>query len=539
MKAALLFFSAFLLHDALHAQTLDWVRQARGAGSDEGRAIATDPAGNSYVTGNFSDTAYFGNAEIISAPPPLDMPPNTNVFITKLDAEGDFLWATQAGGMDGAQGNGIATDASGNSHVIGAFAGTSEFGSTTHTSAGEWDIFISKLNTQGEFIWTARVGGTASDIGNSIATDAAGNSYVTGYFRNTATFGSTTLTATGPADSFFAKLDANGNFLWAKRVGAMAVQQSAGNGITADAAGNSYVTGYYQGTVTFGNTTLTPVGTTNTYIAKLDTDGNFLWAKRAGGGTDFEKGSGVALDGAGNCYVSGRFSGVAEFGNISHTAETTADAFIAKLDANGNFLWVQRGMGTGYNTAESIATDATGNCSITGWFRGTVNMGNTTLEASGSSDIFVAQLDANGNFLWAQRAGSPSPIEEGGTGIATDATGNCIVTGDFRGTADVGGTTLTAVRYADVLIAKFSTGTTSIRDDQRSGSIMLFPNPASSILHIRTDDVVKSVDIFNSVGTLVRTETSRTFSVEQLPSGVYLLRIRTGDGMYAQRLVKE
>ncbi|MDY0112281.1 MAG: SBBP repeat-containing protein, partial [Candidatus Syntrophosphaera sp.] len=150
------------------------------------------------------------------------------------------------------------------------------------------------------WLWAKQAGGTYSDEGNGIAIDSSGNSYVTGRFQGTATFGTTTLTTTGSseiADIFVAKLDSSGNWLWATKAGGN--DRDYGYDIATDFSGNSYVTGYFNGTASFGGTTLTSSGQEDIFVAKLDSSGNWLWAKKAGG-TCSESGLSIATDSSGN-----------------------------------------------------------------------------------------------------------------------------------------------------------------------------------------------------------------------------------------------
>jgi len=119
-----------------------------------------------------------------------------------------------------------------------------------------------------DWLWANKAGGNDDDVGWSIAIDDAGYSYVTGCFDGTVTFGSTTLTGSGGFDIFVAKMDSNGNWLWAKKAGGN--DYDVTYTISIDNTGNSYVTGIFRGTATFGSTTLTNIGFTNIFVAKLD-----------------------------------------------------------------------------------------------------------------------------------------------------------------------------------------------------------------------------------------------------------------------------
>ena len=169
-----------------------------------------------------------------------------------------------------------------------------------------------------EFRWARQAAATGGVATRAIAADRLGNSYVTGWFIGTATFGGKTLTSDGEGDIFVAKYDGDGKILWARRAGGSSFDEGAG--IAVDVSGNCYVTGYFSGTGTFGGVTLTSRGNGDIVIAKYDSAGNVKWAK-AFGGSEEDRGNHIALDGLGNCYVTGFFnSATATFGGVRRSA---------------------------------------------------------------------------------------------------------------------------------------------------------------------------------------------------------------------------
>jgi hypothetical protein len=299
------------------------VRRAGGNSNDEGRGIAVDSSGNAYITGYFQGAALFGATTLTSAG-------GFDTYIAKVDSGGNFIWAKRAGGTSDDYGRGIALDSSGNAYITGSFQGTALYGATTLTSSGSYDTYIAKVDSVGNFLWAKSAGGSSDDVGVGIALDSSGNAYITGYFSGTAVFGATTLTSAGDRDIYVAKLDIGGNFLWAKRAGG--ISWDSGNGIAVDSSGNTYITGYFNGIAVFGATTLISAGGDDTYIAKVDIGGNFLWAKRAGG-TSSDRGSDIALDSSGNAYITGWFEGTAVFGATTLTSVWGRDVFIWKVPA--------------------------------------------------------------------------------------------------------------------------------------------------------------------------------------------------------------
>ena len=227
-----------------------------------------------------------------------------------------LTWAKSIGGSSYYRGSSIKVDASGNVYTTGNFTGTADFdpGSGTFNltaDAAGGDIFISKLDASGNFIWAKSIGSIGNDVGSSISVDASGNVYITGYFAGfaggtaAADFdpgsGTFNLTSAGDADIFILKLDASGNFVWAKSMGG--TTNEYGTSIALDASGNFYTTGSFQGTAdfdpgtaTFNLTSAGSAGYSDIFISKFDTSGNFVWAKSMGDSTLHDAGTSIALD---------------------------------------------------------------------------------------------------------------------------------------------------------------------------------------------------------------------------------------------------
>jgi hypothetical protein len=230
----------------------------------------------------------------------------------------EWQWAERAGGEGYDYGLGIAADNAGNLYVTGFFRESAGFGGTTLSSLGDGDVYVSKLDTGGNFRWTRQAGGLGFDNGRSIVVDASGSVFLTGDFAGTAQFGDIVLTASGEKDAFVCKLDAGGNFLWASRAGGC--DDTMGMSIALDSAGNCYIAGLFSGSATFGSTTLVSQGYEDAFLARLDVDGNFIWARRAGG-CDSDMGNDLSVDNAGNCLLTGGFSHSADFGPLTLTRE--------------------------------------------------------------------------------------------------------------------------------------------------------------------------------------------------------------------------
>ncbi|MFZ4123643.1 MAG: SBBP repeat-containing protein [Candidatus Planktophila sp.] len=345
----------------------------------------------------------------------------------------------------------IAVDGSGNIYTTGYFYNTADFdpgvGTTNLTSAGNGDVFVSKLNSSGDFLWAKSFGGTSEDLGISIAVDGGGNVYTTGAFYNTADFdpgaGTINLTSAGGSDAFVSKLNSSGDFLWAKSFGG--TSDDAGISIAVDGGGNVYTTGAFYNTADFdpgaGTINLTSAGGSDAFVSKLNSSGHFLWAKSFSG-TSSNFGNAIEVDGSGNVYTTGYFQGIVDFDPGAGTANLTSagvdDVFVSKLNSSGDFVWVKSFGGNASDYGISIAVDSSGNVYTTGFFQNTVDfdpgVGTANLTSMGAIDVFVSKLDTSGNYAWAKSFGGTS--YDYGNSIAVDSAGNIYTTGIFQNAVD-------------------------------------------------------------------------------------------------------
>jgi hypothetical protein len=352
----------------------------------------------------------------------------------------------------------LVVDGSGNSYITGEFKNTSVFGGgeageTTLTSDGDNDIFLAKYAVNGDLVWVKRAGGTFDDRGRSLALDSSGNVYVTGVFQGSVIFGSgetgeTTLTTSGGSDIFVAKYTADGNLIWVTRAGGTDSDQ--GNSLGVDGSGNAYLTGNFRGIAIFGpgeisETTLTSAGDSDIFVAKYTAVGDLVWANRAGStGSDF--GKGLAMDSSGNAYVTGDFGepatfeddgeeaifGAGEAGETILSNKGYSDIFVAKYTADGNLVWAKRAGSTSFDRSRGIAVSKSGNVYITGSGQIETSQGGADEIVShpNSHPLFVAKYSASGNQIWVTKGSS----NLSGSSLVVNNSGNVHVTGTLFGT---------------------------------------------------------------------------------------------------------
>jgi len=360
---------------------------------------------------------------------------------------------------------------------VGYYIGTVDFDPGTNvfnlTSNGLEDIFIQKIDANGNFVWAKTIGGSQSDKNTLISVDSLGNVFLVGILNNgwiDIDPGPSTYFWTGQYGVFIEKLDPLGNYVWAK----MSSMNAIGTSMTLDLLGNIYITGLFGQGIDFdpgpGYFMIPTTGGSNDiFILKLDGNGNFIWAKGVGGYFNESGGNAIVVDAIGDVYITGILLGGMDAdpgANIFNlTSNGLNDIFILKLDINGNFIWAKAFGGSEDDNALSLAIDGLGNVFSTGYFRGTIDfdpgIGIFNLSSNGSTipttDIFIQKLDVNGNFVWAKVMGGASH-EDQGISIKTDIYNNVYTTGYYSGVADFdpgsGTYNFTANGLQDIFIQK-------------------------------------------------------------------------------------
>ena len=281
-------------------------------------------------------------------------------------------------------------------------------------------------------LWSKVFTSSGIDDGLSVATDGSGNVVAAGIFQLSIDFGGGYLS--GFPSTFVAKYNASGAHMWSRSFASFCEDMAT------DGAGNVMVTGVASGPVDFGGGVMP--GGLDVYICKFDANGAFVWARRyAGVGTERDA-RGVAADALGNIFITGNFTGTINLGGGTLTSAGSNDIFLAKYDAAGAHVWSKRLGAAGYDIGYGVDVDGAGNVIATGNFSGTVNFGGGNLTSVGAGDIFLVKYDASGLHQWSKRVGGS--VGENGDAVAVDPVGNVVITGNFSGTANFGGSNLTS-----------------------------------------------------------------------------------------------
>jgi hypothetical protein len=539
---------------------LDWAKHVGGPSYDASSAISIDHDGNIYSIGRFTGTVDFdpdGSNQFN-----LTSSGAADVFIQKLDSNGTFIWAKSFGGTNDDFGVSLTNDQNGNIYSAGWFFGSADFDPSsqnfTLTSNGESDAFIHKLDSNGNFVWAKSIGGINNDRANFISLDDVSNVYVVGYFDSLVDFdpnaGVHTIDSDRGKDAFVHKMGSDGNFKWVKTIrGKSGV---FGRAIHCDNTGNIYTTGSFREMADFnpnaGTMNFTSEGEDDGFIQKLDTSGNFIWAKSIKGPRTV-RGWAVTTDNANNVIVTGFYHDSADFDPGPDTlflrSNGLNDLFVEKLSSAGAFIWAKTIGGPLYETAYSVATDQFDNVYCSGIFRDTVDFDPGTdtnfLYGNGDNEIYALKLNKSGEFEWAIAVGGS--FGDQGRGIAIDASNRVYVTGHFRDTVDFDPTTgneeIISNGDADCYVIRLTQKITGGIDIDPIEKVVIYPNPSNGTINVTLGNLKDvSIQCYSLTGNLIyRKEkinsSTHQFKLNTIP-GIYLIEIHSNGKKVFYKLVK-
>jgi|GEM_PF-961717 len=444
--------------------------QSAGGTLDDSLNYQTlDAAGNTFLAGSFQGTTTIGTNVLVSAG-------LYDAYLAKLNAAGNVLWVRQVGGTGDESGFGVAPAPNGDVLFCGRFHNTASFGSTNLTASGQ-DIFLARYDGTGNLLWARKAGGTGTDAAYAVATDGAGNAYLTGNFDGTADFGGTQLISGSGQNSFVAKYGPTGSLIWAFRLGGTGTADT--RRIQLDPATNVYVGGLFSGAVQFVTAPLTSAGQNDGFALKLDSGGAVQWLTQFGGGNDDEVRA-VMPAPDGTVGVAGSFRNTITIGTNTLSTAGGIDGFVAKLDAAGTPLWARKLGGSGTDIVHALALDPYGGYVAVGSFNASATFNATTLATSGSTDFFLVKYDATGAQQWVRANGNGQTI--GGLEVQVDAAGNPVVSGAFSGTLPLDHLSVTSAGQADYFLGRLTNSTPVISQQPIGGNVLAGQNATFSVV---------------------------------------------------------
>jgi len=511
-------------HPGAFGNPFAWADTVGGKGISHGNSIAVDKNNNLFVCGQMDGSFRPGNVNI----------KGKNNFLIKYSALGSVLWAKPLPGLICKC---VSVDTYGNPCVAGYFSDTVHIGRLTLGSAGLNDFFLIKFDSLGNVLWGNSGGGNGNDYAFSVASDVAGNTNITGSFEDYINFGPyISLLSLGHGDMFVVQYDSAGNFVWAANGGGNG--PDAGTAIAVDLYGNVFVTGYFNETATFHSNAIKSTGGNNMFIVKYSTFGEQLYVHTVTcGGTVVPNSMG--LDGSGNVYLCGTFNGIAVFGNKTITSNAD-DGFVAAYDNSLNINWLNKMGGSGDDAAFGVVSDWQSNIFVTGVFTGSADFNGSKLVSEGSTDIFLVKYDAAGRILWNERAGGPGADSVFSVCVNPDDITS--MTGIINTDADFGEFTLNANDSGSFFIAQMKSSPTGIDiPDNDAALFQIYPNPSQGIFNIKgLNDGSAFMNLTDVMGKtiVIPQPINNQVNIHNCPDGIYFLTIDTRNGIETEKLVK-
>lgn len=370
-----------------------------------------------------------------------------------IEHKGELRYALTHGSPETDAARDIAVDQNGDFLLAGYYRAPGLFDIDAEMSDGHPDAFLTKLSKKdGSPIWSVTMGGKSPDISEALAVANDGSSVVVGTMSEDFHVGDATMTSEGADDIFVAKFGADGHRIWALRIGGTDID--AAHSVAIDNAGNSYVTGVFRHHVAFGEEeAVKSHGNGDIFLSKFSPGGDFIWTKTFGA-LDDDFGRDLAIDSKGNVLLLAEIANQVDFGGGALSTNGNRDIVLAKFDENGDHLW-SKSMGNNYDdVARSLTIDPADNIIFTGSFEGTAEFAGTEHISAGRADILVAKFNANGEAIWSKSFGAKD--EDWGNSISSDSLGNSYISGWFRNEIAFGETTLKSKGDEDAMLLKLN-----------------------------------------------------------------------------------
>ena len=545
------FVTLFISLSPAQKPVFEWMRTAQGSSWDEASAIACDNSGNSIATGYFEGSFNIGDSTFNTGT-------YADIFLIKHNSEGALEWAKQFSCERGAHGNSVLLDEKGNSILTGVFSDSVRINNHKYYGYLSQTGFIAKFDPDGNIVWFNMMDGEDGYIWPAdMVFLSTGNIVCSGTYHGTVTIGDSVIT-TDDDGTFLVQYSPTGEFIKLIEPCTGTINDVDLLGIASDNMDNIFIGGNFLETLTFPDTGITSKGYHDIFIAKFDNQGNFLWARQEGGNYS-DLGIDVASDQQGNAVITGYFSGSVTIGDTTVTALGSEEIIIIKYDPEGRLLWVRTAGGNvqmALDEANGIAADNNGNFFLTGCFEGSASFGDTTLISSGSTDLFCTKYDPDGNCVWAAKVGGSG--EEWGDDIAINSQGDIYLTGWYTSTITFGDTIITGTDRTDVCVIKLSeTEISSI--NKKPNYVNQFklhqnyPNPFNPVTDIRYQvgannhsPVHVELCVYNILGQKVALLVSERQQLGQhqvqwdaagFPSGIYYYQLVAGEYRAVKKMI--
>lgn len=532
---AIIYLSLFFLSGSrLYSQNLDWedLQIIGGTGTESLSSFEILPNGQMILGGTFSQ-----NLEIDGTT--LESVGESDALVVSINADNSTNWILAGGGVLDEEINAISSDQDGNILVVGSYWSNATFGNTSiSTTDNPKGLFILKIDTTGTILWNFTINGTTLKGATDITTDEDGNSYICGFFENQLFLGQDTLQATGASDLFLIKLNSEGQLEWYTQAGLTG--DTRATSLELNSQGHIVIGGFYTGSVVFNTDSLVAnTKDRDVFIATFDGQGAALWGRKAGGVHDDELTDiKIALDDM--IYATGYFVGVMNLGEGVSIASNNgnSDFYLLNYAANGQPLAARAFGGSLIQQSTALSING-GVLAVSGHYQGAMTIDNIQIEAGETVSGFFAGFNLDLEPRWLTSINSNGNLFASNVCIAPDGLGY-FVGGSFSGSATFPPSTFSSSGGFDMFLSRTEFIVVSDQEVEKQAPLRIFPNPVSDILHIETPIQNYDLAILNSAGKLIlQGHNTRQINVDSLPAGNYLLHLQNESVQISKAFIKD
>lgn len=531
-----------------------------GNEADEARSIAIDKDDNFYIFGYTLSTDLSTNSNSFQD----SLKGSFDAFVTKFDSSGNHVWTTYLGGsnVEIAATIKITYD---NKLILLGYTNSNDFpttpGAYQTSNAGQYDVFVTKIDTSGQLIWSTLFGGMGGELGIDLSIDLNNNLLVGGQTNSSNfpfTSGAFQPLPLGSNDAFVAKFNSNGQLIWASCYGGTSIEDA--HAITSDYENNVIITGMSNSndlTISANALQSNNNGFFDIYIAKFSSNGNFLWGTYFGG-SNYDDIYGVQSDSSNNLYFAGLTSSV-DFETTPNAFQTIknngTDACIFKLSKNGQLLWSTYLGGDGDDSATRIYIDKNNNVTtLINTISDTLSLIPDTIFSNhpiNFEKVYITTIDSSGSQLWSSYFGGNSidiahdlKITPGGKLLFTGTTesSNLPVTSNaFQSSKNLSVDSYVGIIHSPLYFTDTTNINTSIQIQKMKNDLVVFPNPASEYVCLSENYINYELSILNANGALTKHEkiAHNCIDIKALNPGLYIFELKGQENIIREKIIKQ
>ncbi len=530
-----------ILSSAIYSQDVHWYNNFGSKGADAPRSICVDESGDIYVNGVFQYGLEVANKRLESSG-------SSDIFLLKLNNEGDNLWIKQYGGsvvehlVLNEYGNSVVCNKKYVYHA-GIFDQFATFGDTTLKSNGGYDVFLEKLSKDGSRKWLMNIGGVGHDHIEKMTIDDEGNIYMTGFFYGDVSIGTFDIKHKA-CPRYIMKLDPNGELLWVNFIDGSAF----GKEIIVDEEGNVFWFCTFNNKIKANDDMLIASGSQDICVMKYNKNGGLEWCKGIHGiGYDEVGEACLGIDGM--IYLTGTFQQELEFNNTKLLSRGMQDAFLMKMDTDGNAIWARSAGGRLNDNGVCVARSNLGNIIWGGMFSDEVIFLSDTLTTNYLFDIFFALYTPDGFERSITPFGGNS--QDKLVDIEISPKGDLVFAAKFNEEISSDKGDIKSQGYEDILIVKLDLEEEYLSTNESDPNIDdnihfdIIPNPVHDgyayIYCSQHPFISDQIDVISSNGKIIITQQSASFpyklNLSHLEEGMYYVKIYEQEKIFVKKII--